>query len=110
MVPSLLSRDPAAERARANWLRKLAAHMERNKRYPQGETATGEVRVAFRLTSEGRIQDAHVVAGSGKAGLDAAALAMLRRADPAPPPPPSAARPTTDFEMPIVFRKQTARR
>jgi TonB family protein len=102
----VLGKDPAVERTRANWLRKLVAHLERAKRYPAGEKATGAARVAFRIDAMGHIQDARLVAASGHAALDAAALATLRRADPAPVPPPAEAARAVTYEMPILFRQR----
>jgi protein TonB len=46
----------------------------------------------------------HIVKGSGDAAFDAAALDMLKRADPVPAPPPLVADEGLLFSQPIVFQ------
>lgn len=96
----------AAERARATWVRKLLAHLERNKRYPAHVRRAGETKIAFALDARGHVLSARVVASSGTPELDEAALAMMRRADPTPPPPMRAGTETLTFQLPVVFRLQ----
>jgi TonB family protein len=44
-----------------------------------------------------------VLKGSGDSSFDAAALAMLQRADPVPAPPPLVADEGLTFTLPVVF-------
>ena len=98
----------AAARARALWVKKLVAHLERNKRFPAGVRLSGETKIAFALDAQGHVLSASVVASSGEAALDAAALAMMKRADPVPSPPPALAAAALTFELPVVFRQGRA--
>ena len=41
--------------------------------------------------------------GSGDPAFDAAALAMLQRANPVPPPPPLVADDGLTFTLPVIF-------
>lgn len=96
----------AAQRARATWVRKLLAHLERNKRYPAHVRRAGETKIAFALDARGHVLSARVVASSGSPELDEAALAMMKRADPTPPPPVGSQPEALAFQLPVVFRLQ----
>ncbi|TSE07962.1 energy transducer TonB [Mesorhizobium intechi] len=74
----------------AKWESRLAAWINRHKRYPsvaKSRRAQGNVNVAFAVDASGRVVSARVVRSSGDPDLDRAALAVLQGAMvPAPPP------------------------
>ncbi len=95
----------SAQRVRATWQKELAAHLDKNKRYPADRSQQrAEILVRFALDRTGHILSTSVVRGSGDASFDEAALAMMRRADPVPPPPPVVADEGLSFTMPVIFR------
>jgi periplasmic protein TonB len=95
----------SAQRVRATWQKELAAHFDRNKRYPADRSRqSAEILVRFALDRTGHILSTSVVRGSGDGSFDEAALAMMRRADPVPPPPPQVADEGLSFTMPVIFR------
>jgi TonB family protein len=92
-------------RIRASWEKELVAHLNRFKRYPPaGGGESAEVVVDLRLDETGRVASATVLRSSGRPVFDSAALAMVRRADPAPRPPPEAAQGGLHFALPVIFR------
>jgi protein TonB len=77
--------------AEQKWLGRLAAHLERRKRYPHtalSKRREGLVQVRFVVASDGSIVSPELVGPSGVPELDEEALDLLRRASPAPKPPP----------------------
>lgn len=62
----------------------------------------GEVLLAFRLESDGRIRDAHVARSSGYTMLDRAALASLQQLGGIATPLPN----TRHMELPVIYRLQ----
>jgi protein TonB len=74
----------------AKWESRLAAWINRHKRYPsaaKSRGAQGNVNVAFAVDASGRVVSARVARSSGDPDLDRAALAVLQGATvPAPPP------------------------
>jgi periplasmic protein TonB len=91
-------------RARVTWQKELAAHLDKYKRYPADRaTQSGEVVVSFVLDRTGHVISTRLVRGSGDSSFDAAALAMLQRADPVPAPPPLVADEGLTFTLPVVF-------
>lgn len=94
-----------AQQVRANWQKRLLAHLNRHKRYPAGvRQRTAENRVVFTLDRLGHVVSARVSASSGDGAFDAAALEMMKRSDPVPAPPALIADETLTFEVPVVFR------
>lgn len=88
----------------ARWQARLAAHLERRKRYPPGPERRrdqGIAHVAFTIDGEGNVLSARIASSSGHPELDAEVLALMRRASPVPAPPPDAPRQIT---APIVFQ------
>ncbi len=95
----------AALQQRATWQRRLVAHLNRHKRYPaDGGRREARVEVSFTINRSGQVQSATIVKSSGLPAFDAAALAMVRRADPLPAPPPLVADEGLTFTMPVMFR------
>lgn len=76
--------------------------VEEHKRHPGG--MTGVVTVAFTLDQRGRISEERVLTGSGRAGLDAAALRQLRASAPFPRPPSDATWRTREFRVRLDYR------
>jgi TonB family protein len=94
-------------RARLTWQRELAVHLDKNKRYPSDRTQKeAHIVVAFVLDRTGHVLSASIAESSGDASFDAAALAMMRRADPVPPPPALVADEGLSFTLPVNFRAQ----
>jgi protein TonB len=88
----------------ASWQRRLAAHLERFKRYPpraHGEHGTASV--AFTIDHEGRVSGLRIVKSSGSDILDSETLAMIRRAEPLPAPPGGIANQELSFVVPIRY-------
>ena len=90
-------------RAQAQWKDRLAAHLERRKRYPsaaRSRRAEGTAQVRFTVDGGGSVLSATLVRSSGDAALDAEAVALLQRASPLPKPPDGTTRTVT---APITF-------
>lgn len=82
----------------STWKARLAAHLERRKKYPSAARARGETGtayVSFSIDAAGRVVSASLARTSGFDTLDRAALAMVERASPVPAPPPGANRTIT---------------
>ena len=87
------------------WKLRLAAHLQRNKRYPSEAQASGQEGVAtveFTVDRSGRVTASRLARSSGVPSLDAETLALIRRAQPLPPPP--ADIPGTQFSFSVPFR------
>jgi len=95
----------SALRMRATWQKELSAHLNKYKRYPDDRSQqAAELVVSFVLDRTGHVLSASIAQGSGDASFDAAALAMIQRADPVPPPPPLVADEGLTFTMGVIFR------
>ena len=95
----------SARRAAQAWQRQLVAYLDRHKRYPPNSRRRDvQLVIAFRLDRLGHIATMSVAKSSGDPAFDDAALAMLRRSDPAPAPPPLVADQGLSFTLPVVFR------
>jgi TonB family protein len=95
-APSPVEAAPASP-SRA-WQQALVAHLNKYKRFPEGQWARAEVLIRFVLDRSGHVVSAKVEKSSGDAVIDEAALALLQRADPLPQPP----QPVTDAELTII--------
>jgi periplasmic protein TonB len=85
----------------ATWQGRLAAHIERFKRYPADARSRGEqglARVAFTIDHQGHLLESRIVQSSGSPSLDQETLDMLARAQPMPAPPSG----TPDRELSLV--------
>ncbi|HMN71050.1 MAG TPA: TonB family protein [Rhodoblastus sp.] len=99
-----------ALKIRADWQKRLFAHLSRHKKYPAAVAARqAENRVVFTLDRLGHVVSARISKTSGDAAFDNAALDMMKRSDPVPPPPPLVADETLTFEIPVQFRATSAR-
>jgi protein TonB len=89
---------------RTTWQKRLVAHLDRSKRYPESrQRRSVELVVAFTLDRGGHVVAARVTRSSGASEFDDAALAMIKRADPVPPPPPLVADEGLTFTLPVIF-------
>jgi periplasmic protein TonB len=103
-VAPAIGTGESVQRSRTTWQKELAAHFDRYKRYPADRSSqTAEVVVSFVLDRTGHVLSSRVVKGSGDSSFDAAAIAMLQRADPVPAPPPLIADEGLTFTLPVVF-------
>lgn len=109
-IPSQRSVTPSpgtgnsAVRERVTWEKELAAHFDKFKRYPDDRVGQrAEVVITFILDSMGHVISSRIEKSSGDTAFDAAALAMLQRADPVPPPPPAVADEGLTFTLPVIF-------
>lgn len=93
------------QRIRVTWQRELLAHLDKHKRYPADriQKATTVV-VSISLDRIGRVVSAGIARASGDESFDAAALAMVQRANPMPAPPQVVADEGLSFTLPVVFR------
>jgi len=72
------------------WKSRIAAHLQRHKRYPYAAAQRGEkgiVELTFSVDREGHVISARIRHGSGHPLLDSEAMAMIHRAQPLPRPP-----------------------
>ena len=94
-----------AARMKAEWTKRLYAHLSRHKRYPQGvRQRQAEARIVFTLDRTGHVVTAQISKSAGEQAFDLAALDMMKRSDPVPPPPPLVADEGLTFEIPVAFR------
>jgi protein TonB len=61
--------------------------------------------MTFVLGSNGAVRSARIIARSGHAALDTAALAMVRRAAPFPAFPAGVGKSTMTFSVPVKFAR-----
>lgn len=102
-APALGTGD-SAYRERVTWAKRLIAHFDKFKRYPPGHTTqSAEVVVGFVLDRVGDVLSMRIVKGSADPSFDAAALAMVQRANPVPPPPALVADQGLTFTLPVIF-------
>ena len=96
----------SAARARATWMSRLSAHLNRYKRTPSDQSGWHErrtARVTFTVDRNGRVLSSRLAGSSGISGLDQESLAMIRRADPVPAPPADLASATITVTVPVRF-------
>ncbi|MGH6763786.1 MAG: TonB family protein [Phyllobacterium sp.] len=88
----------ASKMSPAKWQSKLAAYLERRKRYPRGAKSRreeGVVSVQFTIDGSGNVMSSRIIRSSGYAELDGEVLSLLKRASPVPAPPAEANRTIT---------------
>ncbi|MGB3864418.1 MAG: energy transducer TonB, partial [Xanthobacteraceae bacterium] len=110
LVAASATTAPTAAAARkamlVSWKRRLALHLQRNKRYPheaQVRRESGVAKVAFVVDRQGHVISSKIVKGSGSASLDSETLELLQRAQPLPTPPADVAGAQFAFSVPILF-------
>jgi protein TonB len=92
-----------------SWHRKIAAEIERHKRYPSAARARREIGVSqltFTIDRQGIVLARRIVRSSGYPALDQEAIATAERAQPFPPPPPNLPGAAFEFSVPIRFKLQ----
>jgi protein TonB len=103
---------PAAGAAARNpnaipsWTSRVAAQLERYKRYPAEARTRGEqgvARLAFTIDRHGGVHRARIVRSSGSMVLDRETLALLNRAQPLPPPPAEISGAQIAITVPIRY-------
>ena len=97
--------DPAAD---IQYVRRLTAWLERNKRYPtksRRRREEGTVLLNFTIDREGRLIDYQLIQKAPYPTLNASVEQMIKRASPLPPPPSTmqAEAQTISFTVPINF-------
>lgn len=91
---------------REDFISQLAAHLARYKQYPveaRRRRIHGVVTVQFRVHANGMVDECSIIDSSGNRLLDAAALAMLRRAQPLPRIPPELGLDSLHINLPVEF-------
>lgn len=110
VVAASATTAPTAAAARTavivSWKRKLALHLQRNKRYPPEAHARrehGTAKVSFVVDRQGHVVSSQIAQSSGSEALDRETLALLQRAQPLPTPPSDVAGAQFAFSVPILF-------
>jgi protein TonB len=110
VVAASATTAPTASAARTaqlvSWKRRLALHLQRNKRYPPEAHARREhgiVKVSFVVDRKGTIVSSAIAKSSGSDALDRETLALLQRAQPLPTPPSDVGGAQFAFSVPILF-------
>ncbi|MFN3889864.1 MAG: TonB family protein [Beijerinckiaceae bacterium] len=96
-----------AEEVPESWRRAVVAQLGKHKRYPAQarlQRNEGEVAIRFKIDRKGKVLSATVLRSSGFAALDAAALDLLRRAQPLPAFPQSMRSAEIELVAPINYR------
>lgn len=92
--------------AQADYIAQVASWLARHKRYPrqaERRRQEGVVHLAFTVTRDGHVTQAHIVEGSGFALLDREVEAMIERAQPLPSFPPSLKQSQMSIVVPVRF-------
>lgn len=105
-APAASAGTTGSSASTSRWKARVAAHLDRRKRYPSSARANrqqGTALVRFQIDTEGRVLSTALARSSGFAELDQAAVAMVLRASPVPPPPPGAG---TTLTAPVKFMRR----
>ncbi len=89
-----------------SYRQRLAAHLQRFKRYPTEARASGvqgTATLSFTVGRGGQVLNARLARSSGHPALDAETLAMVSRAQPLPPFPPEITQASLNFSVPVNF-------
>ncbi|WP_346297271.1 energy transducer TonB [Rhodopseudomonas sp. P1] len=89
-----------------SYRQRLAAHLQRFKRYPTEARASGvqgTATLSFTVGRGGQVLSARLARSSGHPALDAETLAMVSRAQPLPPFPPEITQASLNFSVPVNF-------
>lgn len=92
--------------ALVNWQSQVLGQLEKFKRYPrvaQRLRQEGVVLVRYTVDRQGRVLSARLANSSGRASLDAEALAAVQRASPLPPPPAEIPGDPVEVTTPVEF-------
>jgi periplasmic protein TonB len=104
------SEEATTPAAVQRWRQALIAQIERHKRFPAtAKGRSGIVSVAFSIDRDGRLTEVRVLASSGSAALDEAALDLIRRSQPFPTPPSALPENDLSFVAPIRYLSSGSR-
>ncbi len=99
--------SPAALRS---WQRELIAQIERHKWFPASAVGrSGVASVAFSIDRSGRLTKVRILASSGSAAFDEAALDLIRRSQPFPMPPAALRESDLSFVAPVRYLPSATR-
>ncbi|HRK57231.1 MAG TPA: energy transducer TonB [Burkholderiaceae bacterium] len=90
----------------ADYLSRLKAWLEQHKAYPRRarlQAIEGEVMIAITFDRSGRVLAQQLIASSGHASLDRAALAAVESANPLPAIPPELPHQQMTLNVPFGF-------
>ncbi len=90
----------------SNYPGKIRRKLRRHQRYPRNARSgrlRGTVRVSFTIGADGGARNVRIADSSGESILDAAAIALVKRASPFPKIPAGANRNNWPFSIPIRF-------
>lgn len=102
-LSATLARERAAQ---VSWEGRLAAHLQRHKRYPhiaRSRREEGVALVRFQLNREGELLEFELERSSGSVLLDREVRGLLRRAQPLPKPPKTVRGEVIELVLPIEF-------
>ncbi|MCP3369123.1 energy transducer TonB family protein [Bradyrhizobium cajani] len=101
--PSHAQTDAPNDNVKA-WKMRLRAHIASRTQFPPAAMGqTGEAKVTFVMDRSGKLISRTLVESTGSPPLDAAALAIVERAQPFPEAPAELTEPSFSFTVPIVF-------
>ena len=107
-APGLIERPTSTQIV--TWQRLMSMQLERYKRYPaQARGEQGETTLTFTIDRQGHLLSSRVIRSAGSAALDAAALAMLGRAQPFLPPPAGIADEQLTITVPVRYNVSAPR-
>ncbi len=89
----------------AVWGAKIRARIERNKRYPRGARANGNVTIELRVSRDGKLVSYRLKRSSGSAELDDAAMGAVARAKRFPKAPKGLSGNNYTFAVAIKLQK-----
>ena len=98
--------DPRAAQESRDWYALIAAHLERNKRYPREarrDGLQGTPTVRFTVDRRGRVSNVSIRASSGHIALDEATVDLMQRVSPLPAMPRSMGRDSVTVTLPIEY-------
>jgi protein TonB len=86
------------------WKKKIVAQLASKRVFPPAATSqSGTAKVKFVIDRQGKLISRVLVESSGSELLDAAALAMVERAEPFPEPPAKVTDDRLTFMVPVAF-------
>lgn len=89
------------------WKKKITTQLASKKMFPPGAAdQSGTAKVKFVIDRRGKLISAALVESTGSELLDAAALAMVERAEPFPEAPLEVKDDSLDFTVPVIFARR----
>ncbi len=104
------SEEEASPAVVSRWRQALIAQIERHKRFPANAVGrSGVASVEFTIDRSGHLTAVRLVASSGSAALDEAALDLIRRSQPFPTPPSALKESDLSFAAPVRYLPTASR-